>query len=90
LQKQQGAYATAQAGYLESLKGPQAALELAEKRYDAWSKSPAGVQMTVNDPAKANQMYKEFVQGSYKDLGIIHPNMMSPETVALMSKYGVQ
>jgi len=90
LQKQQGAYATAQAGYLESLKGPQAALELAEKLYDAWSKSPAGVQMTVNDPAKANQMYKEFVQGSYKDLGIIHPNMMSPETAALMSKYGVQ
>ena len=90
LQKQQGAYATAQAGYLESLKGPQAALELAEKRYDAWSKSPAGVQMTVNDPAKANQMYKEFVQGSYKDLGIIHPSMMSPETAGFMSKYGVQ
>jgi hypothetical protein len=90
LQKQQGQYLGAQAGYLESLKGPQAALELAEKRFDAWSKTPAGMQLMVSDPAKANQTYKDYVQGAYKDLGIIHPSMMSPETAGFMSKYGVQ
>ena len=84
LQKQQGQYYGAQAGYLEDLRGPQAALASADKNYDAWLKSTQGMAAT---PEQARTVHDDFIKNAYKNLGIIHPSAFSAEDRRLVEQY---
>ena len=84
LQKQQGQYYGAQAGYLEDLRGPQAALASADKNYDAWLKSTQGMAAT---PEQARTVQDAFIKNAYKNLGIIHPSAFSAEDRRLVEQY---
>ena len=87
LQKQQGQYYGAQAGYLEDLRGPQAALASADKNYDAWLKSTQGMAAT---PEQARTVHDDFIKNAYKNLGIIHPSAFSAEDRRLVEQYAKQ
>jgi hypothetical protein len=84
LQKQQGQYYGAQAGYLEDLRGPQAALASADKNFAEWQKNPLHFNAT---PEQAHAAYQTFIQDAYKNLGIIHPSRISEQTKSDFSKY---
>jgi hypothetical protein len=84
LQKQQGQYYGAQAGYLEDMRGPQAALASADRNFVAWQNSPAGLGAT---PEQARATHDYFIKDAYKNLGIIHPSSFSAEDKRLVEQY---
>jgi soluble lytic murein transglycosylase-like protein len=84
LQKQQGQYYGAQAGYLEDLRGPQAALASADRNFTEWQKNPLHLNAT---PEQARTAYQTFIQDAYKNLGIIHPSRISEQAKTDFSKY---
>jgi hypothetical protein len=84
LQKQQGQYYGAQAGYLEDLRGPQAALASADRNFTEWQKNPLHFNAT---PEQARTAYQTFIQDAYKNLGIIHPSRISEQAKTDFSKY---
>jgi hypothetical protein len=87
LQKQQGQYYGAQAGYLEDLRGPQAALASADKNFAEWQKNPLHLNAT---PEQARAAYQSFVQDAYKNLGIIHPSSYSLADRRLVEQYATR
>jgi hypothetical protein len=87
LQKQQGQYYGAQAGYLEDLRGPQAALSSADKNFAEWQKNPLHLNAT---PEQARAAYQSFVQDAYKNLGIIHPSSYSLADRRLVEQYATR
>ena len=87
LQKQQGQYYGAQAGYLEDLRGPQAALASADKNFAEWQKNPLHLNAK---PEEARAAYQTFIQDAYKNLGIIHPSRISEQAKADVFKYNPQ
>ena len=84
LQKQQGNYLGAQAGYYEDLRGPQAALASADRNFTEWQKNPLHLNAT---PEQARTAYQTFIQDAYKNLGIIHPSRISEQAKMDFSKY---
>lgn len=87
LQKQQGKYLGAQAGYYEDLRGPQAALASADKNFAEWQKNPLHLNAK---PEEARAAYQTFIQDAYKNLGIIHPSRISEQAKADVFKYNPQ
>jgi hypothetical protein len=87
LQKQQGKYLGAQAGYYEDLRGPQAALASADRNFVEWQKNPLHLNAT---PEQARAAYQSFVQDAYKNLGIIHPSSYSLADRRLVEQYATR
>jgi hypothetical protein len=87
LQKQQGNYLGAQAGYYEDLRGPQAALASADRNFTEWQKNPLHLNAT---PEQARTAYQTFIQDAFKNLGIIHPSRISEQAKADVFKYNPQ